>query len=69
MAEFRINIRLEGQALRDHPDHEVADMLIKMAGQIRANRPIGDGMLLQANSLFDSNGNRVGQVKVHVEEE
>lgn len=69
MAELRINIELKGAVLEDDPDGEVANMLIKLAGQIRTNTPLIEGRLRHASTLFDSNGNRVGQIKTHHEDE
>lgn len=63
--EFRVSIRIEGAAIRDNPDQAIADMLVKLAGQIRSNAPIGREALDHPAILFDTNGNRVGQVKVY----
>lgn len=69
MPELRINIRMDNDAFRVDPDGEVMIILSRIIDGLRANGPIGDGMLLQANSLFDTNGGRVGQIKVYVEGE
>lgn len=68
MPELRISIRLEGAALKDDPDAETVAILRSLADRIEENRPLAQGpfsSLRNAVSLFDHNGNRVGQVKVH----
>lgn len=68
MAEVRINIRLEGAAMEDDPDGEVMRILSRIIDGLRENTPLIGGDLDRAQTLFDTNGNRVGQIKTHHEE-
>lgn len=67
MAELRISIHLEGAAMEDDPDGEVMRILSRVIDGLRENTPLIGGDLDHANSLFDTNGNRVGQIKVYKE--
>lgn len=69
MAELRINIRLEGAIMEDDPDGEVMRILSRIIDGLRENTPLIGGDLDRAQTLFDVNGNRVGQIKTHHEEE
>lgn len=69
MAELRINIRLEGAVMEDDPDGEVMRILSRIVDGLRENTPLIGGDLDRAQTLFDTNGNRVGQIKTHHEEE
>lgn len=65
MGELRININLDNDAFQDDPDGEVMRILSRVIDGLRENTPLIGGDLGKANTLFDSNGNRVGQIKVH----
>ena len=65
MPELRINIRLEGDAFVQDPDGEVVRILFGLINRMNINSPIASETLRHAASLFDLNGNRCGQVKVH----
>lgn len=68
MAELQINIRMSNAAFEDDPDGEVMVILSRIVQGLAENAPIKAGTLKHANSLFDTNGARVGQIKVHEEE-
>lgn len=68
MDELRISITLGNDAFADDPDGEVMRILSRVIDGLRDNTPIAMGTLRHANSLFDINGARVGQIKIHMEE-
>lgn len=67
MDKLRIEIELGNAAFDDDPDGEVMRILSRIIDGLRANTPIATGTLCHANSIFDANGARVGQIKVHVD--
>lgn len=68
MDELKITIALGSDAFADDPDGEVMRILSRIIDGLRDNTPVAMGTLKHANSLFDINGNRVGQIKIHMEE-
>lgn len=61
MATLRVLITTDNAAFEDHPNTELARILVDAAGKVKAatNRTLKDGIALR-----DVNGNTVGRVQL-----
>ena len=61
MQTLRVTVRCEGAAFEDDPSFELADILEKIANNLRANGTAGVRLY---QTILDYNGNDVGRWKV-----